>query len=1085
MDENKNEVELLRIENKDLTQKLETLKQKRKDDYPKFTEFEKNAAELKALQELKMKLIESNSKLQRQLQEKEKELNEQIKADQEKYEQLSELEERLEMTTVEKEVAEERAELLQVEVEIEKQRAQELEIELDLLRSKIEQTGDGILQDDGIQLKLLGYQNEKLREALIRMRDIVGQLTEDKRELSQGNETLRNESAALVKICENLKKEYQKAVKAIAVLKDQIEATADSEKTIEILTEKNIDLEKKLSTLEETVEDYEAIRTMDEEILETQREAERELREEFDLANGRITNLLAQIKIYGEQVDEYEKMIMKFRRKVGELNEEIQERQDEIIILTEQLKREGNGDTMSAQSTQLTTATRTFAEIVDGEVCAVELRHEIEMSNYLKAFLPDNFSKPGGDGDAVLLTVLCSRLSAKTIMLIKLLNLKYPPAPGGIRREHVTKSHKAEQWAQCAKFSFLLSSFCCAVRKCGSAVRRCTAEQLSRLAPLQNDIAKEEQMIDHYIGLLKNDKFDENTPTSGVDKGISYLENVLSIHLSREWYDTKQIFLDVCVQLLQGLLWVKISAHRIIFALSLDTRCSTAEYMESVLTWVERCEQLCTRLKNRVSAGKRLIFTQDLEIQLTNWNTSLKNVASIFDIVCSISNIQLSTITEADSLEENCIQESFLCSVEKVHGTLNGTEATEVINEYMTVVENLVSDFIDKFDVEELSTDLTDQFLSPPLMERANARRQDALEVEKLRWNLEKKDSEITELKMNLRAKLNDISNYKLRLEMAENKIESMGKIDEHEMQKLCSQNDDLRDQLRKTKIEYEDALEALQHEIDSYEKENCELRNRARTISRKVLLGQLQTMNMAGVNHSKTQALFLPPTPSDSLPSTAEQFNEVAYLEAQLKETKMALEWAHQHIRQLKANERMQMLNVMNPITNSSDICGPLTLLSAQVSEKDELDVLCRRAESILADSRFYQIPYVADISQPKSKQELEKKNHLAIIAHINQRIIDVAEIFLKFKNLMFLQLKIDMHRFWSKYHRGGEIPSLFKNIESITSNSRKEEEITTENNRVKGVHSEAYKDAFESLFGDLNTGQKRIESAKIAVCV
>lgn len=36
---------------------------------------------------------------------------------------------------------------------------------------------------------------------------------------------------------------------------------------------------------------------------------------------------------------------------------------------------------------------------------------------------------------------------------------------------------------------------------------------------------------------------------------------------------------------------------------------------------------------------------------------------------------------------------------------------------------------------------------------------------------------------------------------MAENKIESMEKIDETQVQKLYSQNDDLRDQLRKAKM--------------------------------------------------------------------------------------------------------------------------------------------------------------------------------------------------------------------------------------------------------------------------------------------
>lgn len=55
-------------------------------------------------------------------------------------------------------------------------------------------------------------------------------------------------------------------------------------------------------------------------------------------------------------------------------------------------------------------------------------------------------------------------------------------------------------------------------------MHRCTVERLSHLAPLQSDIAKEEGIIDHYIDLLKNDKFDENTSTDGVNKAINYLE---------------------------------------------------------------------------------------------------------------------------------------------------------------------------------------------------------------------------------------------------------------------------------------------------------------------------------------------------------------------------------------------------------------------------------------------------------------------------------------------------------------------------------------------------------------------------------
>ncbi|VDO52504.1 unnamed protein product, partial [Onchocerca flexuosa] len=144
-------------------------------------------------------------------------------------------------------------------------------------------------------------------------------------------------------------------------------------------------------------------------------------------------------------------------------------------------------------------------------------------------------------------------------------------------------------------------------------------------------------------------------------------------------------------------------------------------------------------------------------------------------------------------------------------------------------------------------------------------------------------------------------------------------------------------------------------------------------------------------MNHPKPQALLFPITPTDSSLPTPEQFNEVVYLEDELKETKLALERASQHVRQLKASKKMQMLNMMDSVMIPSDISGPLTLLSVQSSKKHELDELCKKAENILMDSRFYQIPYVADILQPKSEQNLVKRKHLGNIAHINQRIADV----------------------------------------------------------------------------------------------
>ena len=80
---------------------------------------------------------------------------------------------------------------------------------------------------------------------------------------------------------------------------------------------------------------------MDEEIGETQKEVERELRQEMDQALVQINEvfekwkkimlqLKIQIKKFDDRADEYEKVILKFRQKVIDLNEEIQDHKDQV-----------------------------------------------------------------------------------------------------------------------------------------------------------------------------------------------------------------------------------------------------------------------------------------------------------------------------------------------------------------------------------------------------------------------------------------------------------------------------------------------------------------------------------------------------------------------------------------------------------------------------------------------------------------------------------------------------------------------------------------------------------------------------------
>ncbi|VDK55652.1 unnamed protein product [Anisakis simplex] len=871
------------------------------------------------------------------------------------------------------------------ELDAQKDQVQKLETDLEILRSEMENAGGIALQGNSVQMKQLEQQNEKLREALVKMRDMTGQSALEKQEAMKENEELKNEMAQLVKLCEKMKNDAELAEQQANELREQVDAAMGSEQMIETLTAKNLDMEEKLRSLEETIEDYETMRDLDEELLETQNEAEKDLKDRYEASCVRINELLSQIRACGEQTEEYENVLVKFRKKVGELNEEIQEHKDENLRLKQELKdlEEGNAQP-GAVSAGMVAANRDFAETIESEMNKPKLVFYQKYGEYLKAFLPDNFAKAGGDNDAVVLNVLYPLLSEKASILSDILNKKYPSVPGGMRREHVTKAHKADQWAFAAKFTYLLSGFGGIVRKFGSAVQRCSVERLSRLAQLQMEMTGQERMLDSFFGLLKTNRFDENTSTENLEKGIAYFQNVFSVHMDGEWFNANQAFNDFISQFLLGLNWVKVNIQRInFFLIPGQEDCELSNFLASLLAIVAECDQLSMRSRNRLPQDKELKMTAEIEKQIVIGVNSLNKVANILQNLCSLASCQV-TMREVEGLEMDRLKEMMQGAVEKEHGQIETSKAQNLIKNYLSTLRGVLVQLADHLDRGTFEVNTAENKPFPPLLERAHIRKQDAVEAEGLRWQIEKKDNEIVELKKTLRARADDISNYRLRLEMADKKIESSGKADESRVQRLQARNDELQTELKKSRAEFEETMDALQRDLYATEKENAELKERAKNMSKKALLMNLSnTLNQQNISS-------VPSTPTSGGASFTTHAAEIAFLEAELCERQKALKWADTRIRQLKAQQTMRLLSEMRPLSVPNDICGPLTLAAAHSAEKEELDKILREAESLQTEARKYQIPYVNDPKKSRKANATEEQLYYANAALINRHIHD-----------------------------------------------------------------------------------------------
>ena len=106
-------------------------------------------------------------------------------------EETAELSETVELATLDKEMAEEKAETLQLELEAAKEKIEELTVDLDIIKTEMADDGSGLSGGAGTvtnyEVKQLHAQNEKLRETLIKMRDLSAHEKNEMMRLSKGS----------------------------------------------------------------------------------------------------------------------------------------------------------------------------------------------------------------------------------------------------------------------------------------------------------------------------------------------------------------------------------------------------------------------------------------------------------------------------------------------------------------------------------------------------------------------------------------------------------------------------------------------------------------------------------------------------------------------------------------------------------------------------------------------------------------------------------------------------------------------------------------------------------------------------------
>nr|XP_033465554.1 dynactin subunit 1-like isoform X3 [Epinephelus lanceolatus] len=832
------EEESMRAQVKDLEEKLETLKMKRTEDKAKLKELEKHKIQLEQLQEWKTKMQEQQAELQKQLKEAKKEAREAQEAKDRYMEEMSDTADAIEMATLDKEMAEERAESLQVEVDTLKEKVEELSMDLEILRHEISEKGsDGAASS--YHVKQLEEQNGRLKEALVRMRDLSTSEKQEHVKLQKQMEKKNTELEALRTQKEKLQAEVKQAEATIDELKEQVDAALGSEEMVETLTERNLDLEEKVRELRETVTDLEAINEMNDELQENARETEMELREQVDLSAAKVREAEKRVEAAQETVADYQQTISKYR----DLTASLQEANRELVS-----QQSANAEQVQQPPAELFdfkikfAETKAYAKAIEMELRKMEVAQSNRQVSLLTSFMPDSFLRHGGDHDCILVLLLIPRLICKAELISKQAQEKFD-LNGNLAEGTGLRGPPGEQRSFAAGLVYSLSLLQATLHKYEQALNTCSVEVFKRMGTLYSEMSFHERSLDYFIDLLHKDQLDETVQVEPLTKAIKYYQQLYSVHLADHTEDCTVQLADHIkfTQSALDCMGVEVARLRAFLAAGQESSVLSV-LLKDLDTSCSDIKQFCKKIRRRmpgtdvVGVPAALSFGPQVSETLTECRRQQTRVVAVLQELAAAGAQMVAPLAEQEGLNALKLEDIACKAVEQVYGA-HGLNGPECLRQSCTSVIATMNKMATAMQEGEYDADKP-QGKTPPVEMRASIVRAEMTDAEGLGVKLEDRETVIKEVKKSLKIKGEELSEANVRLSLLEKKLDTSTKDADERVEKIQTKLDENLALLKKKEKEFEETMDALQADIDQLEAEKAELKQRLNNQSKMTIEG-------------------------------------------------------------------------------------------------------------------------------------------------------------------------------------------------------------------------------------------------------
>ncbi|KAG9313881.1 dynein associated protein-domain-containing protein [Chiua virens] len=514
------------VELQELRARMRVMEAKRGDDARHIRELETRLSEAESFVALRPKLQAKLNQLQTELIATRREL-----ADAQQLAQLSDnrgidAQEQLEMAMLDKEVAEEKAELAEAEVEEVKEKLAQMEVELQVLKESGAPEGEGEANaKSSLAYIQLEKHNERLKEALIRLRDMSQQTEQEQRrhiaemekDITSIDDLQGQYETTLIKL--------SNAETQIEDLKAQLDDALGAEEMLVQLTERNLMLGEKIEEMRITIEDLEALKELNDELEENHIETEKALQEEIDSRDSQIREHLQRVSTLEDACQDLENTITQFRELVLQLQSEL----DYLRTQTQTAQHESAtaaSQTAAMMSLNLklqSSAAKNQAKTVELEVRKLEAKESKELLGIVQPYLPQLYVE--SDGEATSCYLFFQRVGLKIDLINAVVGQTHglPESLNGDVSE--TLVGICEMRGRAAGLGILCKRF-------AAILRRCDPTSFLNIGRIYPEIAPMEKRIDMHIDLLRRDEFREMEFVSDIMKLQAQFDHLAETYFS-------------------------------------------------------------------------------------------------------------------------------------------------------------------------------------------------------------------------------------------------------------------------------------------------------------------------------------------------------------------------------------------------------------------------------------------------------------------------------------------------------------------------------------------------------------------------